>query len=88
MKNLKQRQHQEDPENGMGLASVFRVQNSNRLNEKSQAYGVDVLSLEMHDWAENTEEGRKWCEDWSRERYGNVVDLIKRYGHEWEKRVM
>ena len=50
MKNLKQRQHQEDPENGMGLASVFRVQNSNRLNEKSQAYGVDVLSLEMHDW--------------------------------------
>lgn len=58
---------------GMGRRRVHTIEN------------LITLSLEMHDWAENTEEGRRWCEDWSRERYGNIVDLIKRYGHEWEK---
>lgn len=57
---------------GMGRRRVHTIEN------------IITLSVEWHDWAQDTEEGREWCENWSRERYGNVVDLIKRYGHEWE----
>jgi 5-methylcytosine-specific restriction endonuclease McrA len=32
---------------------------------------------ELHS-GKKSEELQEWCEDWSRRRYGNVVDLIKK----------
>lgn len=58
---------------GMGRRRIHTIEN------------LITLCLGCHKLAQTTKEMREWCMQWSRERYGNIVDLIKRYGHEWEK---
>lgn len=57
---------------GMGRRRVHTIEN------------LITLSHKTHEWAQQTAEGQEWCENWSRERYGNAVDLIKQYGHKWK----
>jgi len=44
-----------------------------------------TLCDKCHEWAQETQIGRVWCMTWSHNRYGNVVDLIKQYGHGWKE---
>lgn len=57
---------------GLGRRRVHTIEN------------LITLSEQLHEWAQQTEEGLEWCIQWSRNRYGNAVDLIKKYGHKWK----
>ena len=57
---------------GMGRRRVHTLEN------------LITLSTRWHKWAQETEEGKIWCENWSRKLYGNAIDLIKEHGHKWK----